>query len=203
MRGPVPAAALLAASTPTACGGAPPMCRHPPPPATIAFSRELNASCDQAWSAVTYVAGSTFFNIRNFDKRSGLMTLTYSDFRDGVGQYLTCGKRTGGTPALTVITPEQDSVLNHLATCMTLSGTANITVRSAGRSRTTVQISSSYDFNAYQDLGNRRLLVGHRRFPSREPASQTVQYAFQTMRVACQPSYKIENNILTEVAARL
>ena len=115
----------------------------PPSPGTTTFSREFNASFDQTWSAVTYVAGSTFFNIKNFDKGSGLLTLEYSNLRGGPGPFVTCGTVSGGFSNVT-ITPEPNSVLNHVLgmSRLTLSGQANITVRSSGSRRTTVQVNS-------------------------------------------------------------
>ncbi len=184
--------------------GCSPQIYSPPPVAdTTEYSRDLNASFDQAWSAVTYVAGSTFFNIKNFDKGSGLMTLDYSDLRGGPGPYITCGTLTGGLPPVGTITPEPDSVLNDIASFMTLSGRANITVRARGPRRTTVQVNSIYDLTVVQGSPPYQHLVGHWQFTSREPDSQTVHIAFRNTLVTCRPSYKLENDFLTEVAARL
>jgi hypothetical protein len=60
-----------------------PPARYSPPPAAKAtdFYREVDGSFDTVWSRVTNVAGATFFNIKNFDKGSGLMTLDYSNLR--------------------------------------------------------------------------------------------------------------------------
>jgi hypothetical protein len=194
----------FAACTLLLAGCGPPSVYQPPPtPDTTEFSRDLNASFDQVWSAVTYVAGSTFFNIKNFDKGSGLMTLEYSNMRGGPGPYVSCGTMTGGLPPLGVITPEPNSVLNYIASYMTLSGRANITVRSRGPKRTTVQINSSYELTVYQGSPGNRVLIGQWQFTSREPDSKPVAIAFRRTTVTCQPSYKIESDFLTEVAARL
>jgi hypothetical protein len=187
----------------TACV-APQMYQPPPTPETTSFSIDLNASYDQVWAAVTYVAGSTFFNIKNFDKGSGLMTLDYSNLRGGPGPYLTCGTMTGGIP-LGTITPEPNSVLNYIALRMSLSGRANITVRARGHHRTTVQVNSIYDLVVFnQPLLEQQLVeIGHWQFTSREPDSQPVMIGLQRTVVTCQPSYKIEKDFLTEVAARV
>jgi hypothetical protein len=198
MLGAFAACALLLAGC-----GTPAVYQPPPTPSTTEFSRDLNASFDQVWSAVTFVAGSTFFNIKNFDKGSGLMTLEYSNLRGGPGPYVTCGTMTGGLPAHGVITPEPNSVLNYIASYMTLSGRANITVRARGPKRTTVQINSSYELTVYQGAPGNRVLVGQWQFTSREPDSKPVGIAFRSTTVTCQPSYKIESDFLTEVAARL
>ena len=191
----VAGAALVSGCTPA-------VYQAPPDAPTTTFSRELNASFDQVWSAVTYVAGSMFFNIKNFDKASGLMTLEYSDLRGGPGPYITCGTMTGGLP-LFKITPEPNSVLNYFAARLELSGRANITVTSRGRNRTTVQINSLYDLAAYQRAGDVVVLVGKWKFTSREPDTQTVPIGLLRTAVTCRPSYKIEDQFLTEVGARL
>jgi hypothetical protein len=185
------------------CGG--PIVYQPPSaPATTEFSRDLDASFDQVWAAVTYVAGSTFFDIKNFDKGSGLMTLSYSNLRGGPGPYITCGTMTGGLPMGT-ITPEPNSVLNYIALRMSLSGRANITVRSRGLRRTTVQVNSIYDLTveSHPPLQQDLAIIGNWQFTSREPDSKPVMIGFQRTLVTCQPSYKIERDFLTEVAARL
>jgi hypothetical protein len=186
------------------CGG-PAVYTPPPVPSTTEFSRDLNASYDQVWAAVTYVAGSTFFDIKNFDKGSGLMTLEYSNLRGGPGPYITCGIMTGGLPPLGVITPEQNSVLNYIASRMSLSGRANITVRARGPRRTTVQVNSLYDLevDGHLPFQEQLVLIGHWQFTSRESDAHPVMIGFQRTLVTCQPSYKIENDFLTEVAARL
>jgi hypothetical protein len=183
---------------------APAAYRQPQPPTTTEFSRDLNASYDQVWAAVTYVAGSTFYNIKNFDKGSGLLTLDYSNLRGGPGPYITCGTMTGGIP-LGTITPEPNSVLNYIALRMSLSGRANITVRARGPHRTTVQINSIYDLVVLSNppLSDQLVEVGHWQFTSREPDAHPVLIGLQRTLVTCQPSYKIENEFLTEVAARV
>lgn len=104
----------------------------PPPPASPdAFSRDLNASYDRTWSAVTYVAGASFFKIKAFEKASGLMTLDF-DLKD-VSPYVDCGSAVNSstkqtTPALFAIG----------LTSVSLSGTANINIRSEGGKRTAI-----------------------------------------------------------------
>jgi hypothetical protein len=183
---------------------APAVYQPPPVAPTAEFSRDLDASFDQVWAAVTYVAGSTFFDIKSFDKGSGLMTLSYSNLRGGPGPYVTCGIMTGGLP-LGIITPEPNSVLNYIAQQMSLSGRANITVRARGPRRTTVQVNSIYDLvvNGHQPFQQQLVTIGHWRFTSREPDAQSVLIGLQPTLVTCRPSYKIEDDFLTEVGARL
>lgn len=73
----------------------------PPPPASPEeFSRTLSASYDRTWSAVTYVAGASFFRIKAFEKASGLMTLDF-ELRD-VLPYVDCGSSVNQTAQQTV-----------------------------------------------------------------------------------------------------
>jgi hypothetical protein len=188
---------------PFLAGSCVPTIYQPPPETqTTVFSREFDAPFDQVWAAVTYVAGSSFFDIKNFDKGSGLMTLQYSNLRGGPGPYITCGTMTGGLP-LGTITPESNSVLNYIAGRLVLSGRANITVTPRGKRRTTVQINSLYDLEVDQRIGDELLLVGHWQFTSREADTHPVIIGLQTTAVTCRPSYEIERHFLTEVGARL
>ena len=173
----------------------------PPTVATTRYSRDFDASYNQVWSAVTFVAGSMFFDIKNFDKGSGLLTLEFSHLASP-GPYVTCGTLTGGLPAAGVVTPEPDSVLNSIASVMSLSGRANIAVIARGR-RTTVQVNSLYDLTLLRAVPNGVQSVGTWEFTSREAATRPVMNLFQRIDVTCRPSYKLENDFLTEVGARI
>ncbi len=166
----------------------------PPPPATPQdFSRTMNASYDRTWSAITYVAGASFFKIKAFEKASGLMTLDF-ELKD-VLPYVECG---GAVNASTHTTQPALLALGFVG--FALSGTANITIRSEGARRTEVQFNSHYT------------LVGFRRDASGVPfaaaqwqfnsGTSDTQNILGTM-VVCRPSYKIEHDFLSEVSARL
>jgi hypothetical protein len=179
---------------------------YQPPQAaqTQSFSREVNANFDKTWSAITNVAGSTFFSIKNFDKGSGLMTLDYDNMRGNVGAYVTCGIVAGGQTPLRTIHPDPKSAINYMTGHeITLSGTANIMARPASDKQTTVQVNSQYTLSIYQKYSNQRTLIGTWHFTSREPDTQMVDVNFRKTNVTCQPSYKLENDFLTEVGARL
>jgi hypothetical protein len=195
----VVAIALLVAS----CG--PPAVYSPPPTAsTTSFSRELNASYDTVWSAVTNVAGATFFSIKNFDKGSGLMTLDYANLRN-VGPYVECGTVSGGLQLGTFPGISPNSVLNYsTAKRISLSGTGNITIRSMGPRRTLIQVNSLYTLAAFGvDANNVPVQLAVWRFTTREPDTQTLAVNFMPRPVTCRPSYKLEEDFLTEVSARL
>ncbi len=166
----------------------------PPAPARPEdFSRDLNASYDRTWSAITYVAGASFFKIKAFEKASGLMTLDF-ELKDVV-PYVDCGTAANNTTHTT-----RPALLALGMAGFSLSGTANINIRSEGARLTVVQFNSHY------------ALVGYRRdaygVPFRAAAWQfnsgtsDTQNIFGTL-VSCRPSYKIERDFLNEVSARL
>ncbi len=168
------------------------------------FTRDMNGSYDTTWSAVANAAGASFFKIKNFDKGSGLMTLEYEDMRSNIGTYVTCGVMAGRGAPFRTITPEANSVLNYIATELVLSGGANITAKPISDNQTTVQINSQYQLSAYEVIGQTRKLVGTWKFTSREPDTQQVRIPFNgNAAVTCQPSYKLENTLLTEIGAQV
>lgn len=166
----------------------------PPQPASPeAFSRDLNASYDRTWSAVTYVAGASFFKIKAFEKASGLMTLDFG-LKD-VFPYIDCGGAANTTTH--AITPALRAL--GLA-AVTLSGTANIAIRSEGRNRTAIQFNSQYDLQGIRaGAYGVPVVVAEWKFTTGTSDTATVN----GVGVVCQPSYKIERDFLNEVAARL
>jgi hypothetical protein len=164
----------------------------PPPAAPEEFSREMNASYDRTWSAITYVAGASFFKIKAFEKASGLMTLDFA--LKNVLPYVNCGTAENST------THQSTPALGALGLAgVDLEGTANINIRSEGPRRTAVQFNSHYVLSGYRPTGYGALAkVVEWNFNSGSSDTQNLGIA-----VTCQPSYKIEHDFLTEVAARL
>jgi hypothetical protein len=166
----------------------------PPEPASPeAYSRDLNASYDRTWSAVTYVAGASFFKIKAFEKASGLMTLDF-ELKD-VFPYVDCGGAANDTTHTTA------PALRALGlSAVTLSGTANVTIRSEGSKRTAIQFNSQYTLRGIQ-LGayGAPVVVAAWKFTTGTSDTAVVN----GVKVVCQPSYKIERDFLTEVSARL
>ena len=166
----------------------------PPPPASPEeFSRTLSASYDRTWSAVTYVAGASFFRIKAFEKASGLMTLDF-ELRD-VLPYVDCGSSVNQTAQQTV-----PAISTLFLPVVSLEGTANIDIRAEGRNRTAIQFNSQY------------ILAGYRPGPYGTPV-KVVEWRFTSgtsdtqlvngIPITCRPWYKIEHDFLTEVTARL
>jgi hypothetical protein len=116
----------------------------PPAPASPEeFSRDLPASYDRTWSAVTYVAGASFFKIKAFEKASGLMTLDF-DLKDVV-PYVDCGSAVNSTTKQT-----NPALLALGLSALSLEGTANVNIRSEGRHGTAIQFNSQYTLDGYR-----------------------------------------------------
>jgi len=165
----------------------------PPEPAPPeAFSRDINASYSRTWSAITYVAGASFFKIKAFEQASGLMTLDF-DLRD-VTPYVDCGSAVNNTSH-----QSSPALLALGLSAVSLSGTANITIRSEGRNRTAVQFNSQYTLEGFRPspYGGLQKVVEWR-FTSGTSDTQSLG-----VQVTCRPSYKIERDFLTEVSARV
>lgn len=178
----------------------------PQAPQTLEYSREINANFDSAWTTITNVAGATFFNIKNFDKGSGLMTLEYDNIRGNVGAYVNCGEFASNQAASKNPHPNPKSVINYMSINdveMHLSGRANVMARPASDTKTMVQINSEYYLTITKRIGDKTHKLGEWHFSSREPDTQIADVNYKSTSVTCQSSNKLENDFLTEVAARL
>ena len=202
---------LTAATTLASAGlltGCVPAGVYQPPqaPQTLAYSREVNSGFDATWSTITNVAGATFFNIKNFDKGSGLMTLEYDNIRGNVGAYITCGEFVSSQAAYKNPHPDPKSAINYMTIGdlqMHLSGRANVMARPVSDSKTNVQINSQYTLTITRKVGEKIEPIGVWNFTSREPDTKTADVAYKPTSVTCQSSNKLENDFLTEVTARL
>ena len=164
----------------------------PPPVPPEAFSRDLRGSYDRTWSAVTYVAGASFFKIKAFEKASGLLTLDF-DLKD-VTPYIDCGTAQNSTTHTS--TP---ALLALGLSAISLSGTANINIRSQGPSRTALQFNSQYTLEGFRPGPYGGLVkVAEWKFTSGSADTQNLGVL-----VTCRSSYKIERDFLNEVSARL
>lgn len=178
----------------------------PQAPQSLEYSREVNSNFDATWSTITNVAGATFFNIKNFDKGSGLMTLEYDNIRGNVGAYINCGEFISTQAAYKNPHPDPKSAINYMTINdlqMHLSGSANVMARPISDSKTNVQINSQYTLTITRKVGDKFESVGVWNFTSREPDTQTVDVAYKPTNVTCQSSNKLEKDFLTEVTARL
>lgn len=200
--------AVSALTTASLLTGCMPTGVYQPPqaPQTLEYSREVSSNFDATWSTITNVAGATFFNIKNFDKGSGLMTLEYDNIRGNVGAYIACGEFVSNQAAYKNPHPDPKSAINYMTINdlqMHLSGSANVMARPISDSKTSVQINSQYTLTITRKVGDKFESVGVWKFTSREPDTQTVDVAYKPTNVTCQSSNKLEKDFLTEVTARL
>lgn len=199
------ATGILTASLLTGCA-ATGVYQPPQAPQTLDYSREVNANFDTTWTTVTNVAGATFFNIKNFDKGSGLMTLEYENIRGNIGAYVNCGEFASNQSASKSVHPNPKSVINYMSISdivMRLSGKANVMARPASDTKTQVQINSQYTLVIDKKIGDKMERIGEWHFTSREPDTQKADVSYHPTNVTCQSSNKLESDFLTEVTARL
>lgn len=178
----------------------------PQVPQTLDYSREVNANFDTTWTTITNVAGATFFNIKNFDKGSGLMTLEYDNLRGNIGTYVNCGQFASSQAAPINPHPDPKSAINFMSinnVHMHLSGRANVMARPGSDGKTSVQINSQYKLVMTQKIGEKIETIGVWEFTSREPDTKVAYVAYKRTNVTCQSSNKLESDFLTEVTARL
>lgn len=178
----------------------------PQAPQTLDYAREVNANFDTTWSTITNVAGATFFNIKNFDKGSGLMTLEYDNMRGNVGAYINCGQFSSSQAAPINPHPDPRSAINYMSINdiqMHLSGRANVMARPIADGKTSIQINSQYTLVMTQKIGDKIETIGAWNFTSREPDTKVAYVAYKSTNVTCQSSNKLESDFLTEVTARL
>ncbi len=113
------------------------------------------------------------------------------------------GSIAGGIQLGTFPGGRPDWALNYMGlTTVSLSGTGNITIRSVGPRKTRIQINSLYVLDGSQKIGD-NTVVTQWKFTTREPDTQRALVDFVAQPVTCRPSYKLEEDFLTEVSARL
>lgn len=178
----------------------------PQAPQTLDYSREVNANFDTTWTTITNVAGATFFNIKNFDKGSGLMTLEYDNIRGNIGAYISCGQFASSQAAPINQHPDPKSAINYMSinnVQMHLSGRANVMARPVSDGKTSIQINSQYTLVMTKNINNKIETIGEWNFTSREADTKVADVAYKPTNVTCQSSNKLESDFLTEVTARL
>jgi len=99
----------------------------------------LDQSYDEAWDKLINFTSSRFFAIDNYEKDSGLMTLSFSS---GPGRFIECGDiSTDGPPSY-----EGDYVqwYSERPATLDLDGRMNLTVQEAGENQTSVDVNVRY-----------------------------------------------------------
>lgn len=121
-----------------ACATAPPQptYTYTPPNGleSISNSRTIDASFDDTWKAlIDYVSG-TYFQIRNFEKASGLLTLSFG--AADIPRFVDCGMwQQSGSPPV----PYIDRNMRYR-----LDGQMNLFVESVTPQRTRIRVTTHY-----------------------------------------------------------
>lgn len=114
----------------------------------------INKGYDETYSALVGVLAGTFFAIDNFDKGSGLITLSYSATGD-VSKYIDCGNWESTNsldPQRFTFKGKYESYLVK-AWNAKLMGRLNIVVKSVGKNKTQLIVNSRYTFDDFTFTG--------------------------------------------------
>lgn len=120
---------------------------YPPEPLTpppVKNDATTNKSFDTAWSTLIDHASSNFFSIDNFEKASGLITLSFS--AADAGKYIDCGRMTAEAMGRKIDEPYADYMANRNGARLT--GKMNIVVKSLGPTTTQIKVNTRYVFTA-------------------------------------------------------
>jgi hypothetical protein len=132
--------ALLAILLFSGCGVTTPDYTAPQSSASIDKTTvALDQSYDETWDQLINFTSSRFFAIDNYEKDSGLMTLSFSS---EPGRFVECGEiSTDGPPAY-----EGDYVqwFSERPATLDLDGRMNLNVREAGENETEVDVNVRY-----------------------------------------------------------
>lgn len=118
------------------------------PPAALdatAMSNErvVNKSYGATWDSLIDYASGTFFAIDNFEKASGLLTLSFGSADPS--KYIDCGQFQAQQGARKVDMPYVDYLKSSFNA--SLQGKMNIVVRSIGPNKTSVKVNARYVFS--------------------------------------------------------
>jgi hypothetical protein len=106
--------------------------------------RTFSASYDETWAALVDYASGAFFSIANFEKSSGLMTLTFGASEPEL--FIDCGHIRADAAGRQFNQPYAQYLSQHHKA--KLSGRTNLLARSESDGRTTVRVNSRYVFTA-------------------------------------------------------
>ncbi len=157
---------------------------HYAPPYPISYnfddnSLTINKDFNTVWTALMEYATSTFFNIKAFEKDSGLLTLQF-----GAGDatmFVDCGYvEPGGRPYITLL--QTSGVANA-----NLDGSMNIFVKPYSPNNTQIKINSRYVLSI-KDGGYQQTFAFDTGGYDKKLISTTM--------ITCQPTHKAEQTIL-------
>lgn len=115
------------------------------PPSQSSYSNSIvvQQSFDETWESLISYASASFFGIENFEKESGLLTLSFG--ADDAEPYIDCGRFQFNAGANNFNGPYvQWAQLNNNAT---LDGRMNLRVRRLSSARSEVTVNARYIFS--------------------------------------------------------
>lgn len=163
----------------------------PSAPQKPSFTTVINEGYDQTWEAVIDHVSSTFFAIENFEKESGLITVTFGS--DDPDEFINCGnhfvKITRNYRTQTFDGPYETFVVGMNGS---FSGRMNISAREISKEKTEVRVNAKYILqDAYGHTWN---------FNSGSFGEAIMQNTYADSHVRkCYPTYKAENSILNTI----
>lgn len=160
------------------------------PTGTIQNEITVDKSFQEVWSAVIDHATSTYFGVENFEKESGLITLSFG--RRNPEQFIDCGWLKTTNLANYDGTAVQALQIEALTT--SLSGRVNIVVRPETPTRTRLRANARYVYQA-----ERRQSKPTWTFESNTSDTQRVGKVM----VTCRATNVAEQDILKGVSVRL
>ena len=163
------------------------------------YSKIFNKTFDETWDALINYSASTFFGIDNFEKQSGLLTLSFG--ASNPQDYITGGHwKTDVVYGVNELHFEGDYV-EYLAKYMNgnLVGKMNIVVKKVDDNHTKVTVNARYVFTTdYVDANGRHFgdTWSFNTGGCSEIAVSNASKGTQPTRTIC-PTYKAENAILS------
>lgn len=112
------------------------------------YSRTIDKTFDETWSALVQYAGTTFFQIDNIERSSGLLTLSFGSSNPELfitgGDWSISGARNFDGDYVEYLSLYSDATLN---------GRMNIVVQSVSEESTRVTVNARYVFTSTDDTG--------------------------------------------------
>lgn len=168
-----------------------------PPPKLDTFMVLIEQDYDTAWKALIDHLSQSSFAIDNFEKDSGLITLTFSASPD---RYVECGDWNVQGSAL--IPAFQGSYVQWLEkhTSVSLSGKMNVSVYKMAETVTRIRINARYVLTSTY-MGGDKPITNTWTFDSGSSASIAVNNPTRgiTPTRTCRPTHQAESDILEAV----
>jgi hypothetical protein len=140
--------ACIAALMITACANLGPSLQtatYTPPDVsqTGRYSQSIDKSFDDTWTSVIDFVSTSSFSIDNFEKDSGLITLTFG--ASDPGRYIKCGFFTTSGGNVGSFSGKYVEYINGVGNIgSSLSGKMNISIRSLSENKTNVRVNARY-----------------------------------------------------------